>query len=268
MMMETATTHNYIPVLSIAGSDPSGGAGIQSDIKTCEAFGCYGMAAITALTAQSLTHVSSVFNTSHFLEAQLNALLQEVCPFAVKIGMLPDEHSVRITADSIIGYHLWNIVVDPVIASSSGHLLADGNAIVAMKKSLFRLAAIITPNVPEAEILAGRKISDTIDAQCAAKALSVRYGSKAVLVKGGHAGYGSDILYVAASDTFHIYPTEFIDTPNTHGTGCRLSTAIACSLALQTGVYPDIPEAVKTAKEWLTQDLRKNAHMKLSSWSN
>ena len=266
--METATTQNYIPVLSIAGSDPSGGAGIQSDIKTCEAFGCYGMAAITALTAQSPTHVSSVFNTSHFLEAQLNALLEEVCPLAVKIGMLPDEHSVRITATTIVRYHLWNIVLDPVIASTSGCTLADGNSIAAMKKSLFRLAAIITPNIPEAEILTGRKISDMRDAQYVAKALSLRYGIDSVLIKGGHSEHGADVLYVAVSDSFHIFPTKRVVTPNTHGTGCRLSTAIACSLALQKGENPDIPEAVKTAKKWLIQDLRKNAHMKLSSWPN
>ena len=261
--METATTQYYIPVLSIAGSDPSGGAGIQQDIKTCEAFGCYGMAAITALTAQSPTHVSSVFNTSHFLKAQLNTLLEEVCPFAVKTGMLPDEESVSITADIIVRHHLWNIVVDPVIASTSGHMLADEAAINAMKKYLFRLATVITPNIPEAEIMTGRKISGIDDAQCAAKALSLRYGSEAVLVKGGHSQHEADVLYVAVSDSFHIFPTKRIVTPNTHGTGCRLSTAIACSLALQKGENPDIPEAVKTAKKWLTQDLRKNAHMRL-----
>ncbi|MDE6290770.1 MAG: bifunctional hydroxymethylpyrimidine kinase/phosphomethylpyrimidine kinase [Muribaculaceae bacterium] len=260
--METATTQDYIPVLSIAGSDTSGGAGIQQDIKTCEAFGCYGMAAITALTAQSPTHVSSVFNTSHFLKAQLETLLYVVCPFAVKTGILPDEESIRITAETIVRYHLRNVVVDPVIASTSGHTLTYGNAIAAMKESLFRLATIITPNIPEAEILTRRKISDIDDAQITAKMLSVRFGCDAVLIKGGHAGYGSDILYVAASDFFHIFPTERIDTPNTHGTGCRLSTAIACALALQDA-EPDIPEAVRTAKEWLTQELRENAHMRL-----
>ena len=261
--METATIQEYIPVLSIAGSDPSGGAGIQQDIKTCEAFGCYGMAAITALTAQSPTHVSSVLNTSHFLRPQLDALLDEVCPFAVKTGMLPDKETVIITAETIVRHHLWNIVVDPVIASTSGHMLTDVNAIAAMKKSLFRLATIVTPNIPEAEILSGRKISGIDDVQCVAKALSIRYGSDAVLVKGGHSKQGADILYVAASDSFHIFPTKRIDTPNTHGTGCRLSTAIACSLALQKDAEPDIPDAVRTAKEWLTRDLRENAHMRL-----
>ena len=261
--METTTTQNYIPVLSIAGSDPSGGAGIQQDIKTCEAFGCYGMAAITALTAQSPTHVSSVFNVSNFLDAQLSALLEEVYPFAVKTGMLPNEGSVRITSDAIVRHHLRNIVVDPVIASTSGHMLTDEEAITAMKQSLFRLVAVITPNIPEAEILAGRKILNIMDAQDAAKALSTKYGSEATLIKGGHADYSSDILYVTASDSFHIYPTMKIDTPNTHGTGCRLSTAIACALALQKDAPPDIAEAVNTAKAWLTRDLQKKAHMRL-----
>ena len=261
--METATTQYYIPVLSIAGSDPSGGAGIQQDIKTCEALGCYGMAAITALTAQSPTHVSSVFNTSHFLKAQLDALLEEVRPFAVKTGMLPDEESISITAETIVRHHLWNIVVDPVITSTSGHMLADEAAINAMKKYLFRLATVITPNIPEAEILSDRRISGLNDVRYVAKALSLRYGSDAVLVKGGHSEHGSDVLYIAASDSFYIFPTKRIVTPNTHGTGCRLSTAIACSLALQKSEKPDVPEAVKTAKTWLTQDLRKNARMRL-----
>lgn len=263
--METTSTQNYIPVLSIAGSDPSGGAGIQQDIKTCEAFGCYGMAAITALTAQSPTHVRSFLNTSHFLKAQLNTLLDEVCPCAVKTGMLPDEESVKITTETIVRYYLRNIVVDPVIASTSGHILSDGTAINAMKKSLFRIATVITPNIPEVEILTGRKILNTKDAQCAAKLLSVRHGSDAVLIKGGHTEHGADVLYVASSDSFHIFHTKRIDTPNTHGTGCRLSTAIACALALQTETKPDIPAAVKTAKKWLTQDLQKNAHMKFPS---
>lgn len=260
--METTTTQNYIPVLSIAGSDPSGGAGIQSDIKTCEALGCYGMAAITALTAQSPTHVRSFLNTSHFLKTQLNTLLDEVCPFAVKTGMLPDEESVRITAEIIVKYHLRNIVVDPVIASSSGHMLSDETAINAMKESLFRIATVITPNIQEAEVLTGRKILNIIDAQCAARQLSVRHGNGAVLIKGGHAEYGADVLYVATSNSFHTFHTDRIDTPNTHGTGCRMSTAIACALAIQKETKPDIPEAVKTAKNWLTQDLQKNAHKK------
>ena len=260
--METTASQKYIPVLSIAGSDPSGGAGIQQDIKTCEAFGCYGMAAITALTAQSPTKVSSVLSTSHFLKAQLTTLLDEVLPFAVKTGMLPDEESVITTAETLTGYHLWNIVVDPVIASTSGHLLADKSAIQAMKESLFGIATVITPNIPETEILTGRKITGITDARRAAKALSVSYGSKAVLIKGGHAVYDADILYVASSDSFHVLQTKKIDTPNTHGTGCRLSTAIACALALQTSAEPNILEAVAAAKNWLTQDLQKNAHLR------
>ncbi len=260
--MDTTKTQIYIPVLSIAGSDPSGGAGIQQDIKTCEAFGCYGMAAITALTAQSPTRVSSVLNTSIFLEAQLKALLDEVCPFAVKTGMLPDEESVRITAQTLVNYHIRNIVVDPVIASTSGHILADEKAIEGMKNSLFKIATIITPNIPEAEILLSRKILNIQDTRCAAKALALRYGSKSALIKGGHAEYNADILYVTDSDCFYTFPTKRIDTSNTHGTGCRLSTAIACALALQEDSKSNIPVAVETAKNWLTNDLKKNANMR------
>ena len=264
--METTTIQSYIPVLSIAGSDPSGGAGIQSDIKTCEDFGCYGMAAITALTAQSPTHVSTVLNTSHFLQAQLNTLLNEVRPAAVKTGMLPDEDSVTITAEAIMRYNLRNIVVDPVIASTSGHRLSNEKAINAMKRTLFRLATVITPNIPEAEILTGHIIRDISDACSAAKELSTQSGSRTVLVKGGHAIHGSDILYVAESDSFHTFPTTKIDTPNTHGTGCRLSTAIACALALQNE-EPNIPEAVRIAKEWLTRDLKRNSFLRMPSRS-
>lgn len=257
--METTKTQTYIPVLSIAGSDPSGGAGIQQDIKTCEAFGCYGMAAISALTAQSPKKVNALLNTAHFLKDQLSALLDEVSPFAVKTGMLPDKEAVVTTADAIEKYHLKNIVVDPVIASTSGSLLSDSGAIEALKNNLFRLATVITPNLPEAEILLGSTIKTVEDARSAAKALAHRFYAASVLIKGGHAEYSADILYVAENNSFHIFPTELVLTPNTHGTGCRLSTAIACSLALRDGNKVDIPAAVLSAKEWLTDDLLKNS---------
>lgn len=256
--METTSTRFFIPVLSIAGSDPSGGAGIQQDIKTCEAHGCYGMAAITALTAQSPTKVTSLYNTSRFLEAQLNALLDEVRPGAVKIGMVPDVESVEIIANAIKIYKLENIVIDPVMASTSGHILASESAVSAMRQYLFPLAFVVTPNIPEAEILIGKKVQGIEDSKYAAKAIATTYGCPAVLVKGGHSKDMVDILYLTDTDIFHSFPTEIIDTLNTHGTGCRLSTSIACGLAKD--LTPE--KAILSAKEWLTEDLRKNAFMK------
>lgn len=252
--METILTQNFIPILSIAGSDPSGGAGIQQDIKTCEAFGCYGMAAITALTAQSPRRVTDVFNTSQFLEDQLLTLLSDVSPLAVKIGMMPDAETVSIISEVISRFQLRNIIVDPVLVSTSGHDLTCDYTITIMKERLLRVCTVVTPNIPETEALTGRKIKSTDDAGSAAKEISLSYGSEAVLVKGGHAEYGTDILYVRSTDSYHHFQTERIITSNTHGTGCRLSTAIACGLAKGR----EIPTAVKEAKEWLTEELRKN----------
>lgn len=256
--METTSTQPYITVLSIAGSDPSGGAGIQQDIKTCEALGCYGMAAITSLTAQSPSKVYSVFNTTRFLEAQLSALLDEVRPAAVKIGMLPDAESVEVVAKVIGKYRLENIVVDPVIVSTSGHVLAERHAVKTMTKKLFKVATIVTPNIPEAKILTDEEIDFIEDMYKAAKLMANQSGCQAVMLKGGHLTPIEDVLYIASTDTMYNFPTRLINTPNTHGTGCRLSTAIACGLAKGLSII----DAVKLAKEWLSEDLRKNAFMR------
>lgn len=256
--METTSTQPYVPVLSIAGSDPSGGAGIQQDIKTCEAFGCYGMAAITSLTAQSPSKVYSVFNTSRFLEAQLTALLDEVRPAAVKIGMLPDAESVEVIAKIIERYRLENIVVDPVIVSTSGHILAERHSVKTMTKKLFHLATIVTPNIPETEILTEAVIDSIEDMRKAATFMAKQLGCQAVMLKGGHFTPIEDILYIHSTERLYNFPTRMIKTPNTHGTGCRLSTAIACGLAKGFSIL----DAVKLSKEWLSEDLRKNALMR------
>lgn len=252
------TTDFYIPVLSIAGSDPSGGAGIQVDIKTCAALGCYGMAAIAGLTAQSPRRVTAVLPTSDFLRQQLTTLLEDIRPAAVKTGMLADGLAVEVTAEAIGRFSLGNVVVDPVMVSTSGHSLAASEAVEAMKKLLLPLATVVTPNVPEAEVLSSLTISSETDAREAARKIASEGRCRAVLVKGGHLTVPVDTLYTASDDTFTTFTTEKVDTPNTHGTGCRLSTAIACGLAKGQ----PLPEAVGMAKRWLTYELRANANFR------
>ena len=257
------TTHNpdtfdyYIPVLCVAGSDPSGGAGIQADLKTCEAFGCYGMAVVSGLTAQSPSRVTAVRSVSDFMEAQLETLLDEVRPTAVKTGMLADVGAVKAIATAIKRYGLKNVTSDPVMVSTSGYALTDSSYIEALTTLLLPQVTIITPNVPEAEVLTDLSITSLNDCRRAAKLISRRYGCRCVLVKGGHitGNIAVDTLYVAHTDTFHIFESERIITPNTHGTGCRLSTAIACGL----GCGLSVPDAVDRAKNWLAAELRRYA---------
>lgn len=248
----------YIPVLCVAGSDPSGGAGIQVDLKTCEAFGCYGMAVVSGLTAQSPSRVTAVRSVSDFMTAQLETLLDEIRPAAVKTGMLPDVKAVKAIVAAIKTYGLDNVVIDPVMVSTSGHALADSSYSEALTTLLLPCATVVTPNVPEAELLAGFSITDLTHCRRAAELIAKRYDCRYVLVKGGHInGYiTTDTLYMADTDTFHIFECERIDTPNTHGTGCRLSTAIACGL----GCGLSVPDAIGRAKNWLADELRRHAN--------
>lgn len=257
------TTHNpdtfdyYIPVLCVAGSDPSGGAGIQADLKTCEAFGCYGMAVVSSLTAQSPSRVTAVRSVSDFMEAQLNALLDEVKPAAVKTGMLADAGAVKAIVAAIERYGLNNVTTDPVMVSTSGYALTDSSYTEVLTNLLLPRVTVVTPNVPEAELLAEISIANLNDCRRAAKLISRRYGCHCVLVKGGHVTgpVAADTLYVADTDTFHIFESKRINTPNTHGTGCRLSTAIACGL----GFGLSVPDAVERAKSWLAAELCRYA---------
>ena len=216
--------------LTIAGSDSSGGAGIQADIKTMLANGVYAMSAITALTAQNTTGVISIQNaTSDFLKDELDAVFTDIYPDAVKIGMVSESGLIRVIAEKLKEYHARNIVVDPVMVATSGAKLISDDAIDTLKESLFSLATILTPNIPEAQVLAEMPIKSEEDMILAAKIISERYGC-AVLCKGGHQlNDANDLLY--RNHSYRWFKGKRINNPNTHGTGCTLSSAIASNLA-------------------------------------
>ena len=232
--------------LTIAGSDPSGGAGIQADIKTMTALGVYAMSVVTSLTAQNTTGVTGIHDVPRdFLKAQINAVFEDIFPDAVKVGMVSSAELAAVIADRLKYFGAKNIVVDPVMVSTSGSTLAKDSCIKTMEEKLFPLAALITPNIPEAERLWGKHIERREDMQKCAEYLSQKYGC-AVLVKGGHCEGGADDILVYKKV---IWLTgERIDNPNTHGTGCTLSSAIASYLARGEA----LEEAVKMAKNYLT----------------
>lgn len=216
--------------LSIAGSDSSGGAGIQADIKTMTMNGVYAMTAVTALTAQNTTGVAAILEVPpEFLEQQLDAVFQDIRPDAVKIGMLPSPVLVETAVQRLKTYQAVNIVVDPVLCATSGPALAAASAFSLMKRSLFPLAAVITPNIPEAEVLSGLEIRSQADMERAAKRISDDCGC-AVLCKGGHSINGANDLLCSGGE-YTWFRGGRIDNPNTHGTGCTLSSAIASNLA-------------------------------------
>lgn len=216
--------------LTIAGSDCSGGAGIQADLKTMTMHGVYAMSAITALTAQNTTGVSGIMEvTPEFLEKQLDAIFEDIPPHAVKIGMVSSSSLIEVIARKLTEYQATNIVVDPVMVSTSGARLISEEAIEVLKDRLLPIASVITPNIPEAEVLTGMTIKSEADMQQAAKYIQERYGC-AVLCKGGHAvNDANDFLY--AEGVCKWFHGKRIDNPNTHGTGCTLSSAIAANLA-------------------------------------
>lgn len=234
-------------VLSIAGSDCSGGAGIQADLKTMTAWGVYGMSVITALTAQNTTGVYGIANVEpEFVAKQMDCIFQDIVPDAVKIGMVSQKEIICAIADKLQEYGAANIVLDPVMVSTSGSRLLAGDAIEVLAERLFPLAAVMTPNIPEAELLSGRNIGSEADMEQAAEQIGTRYGS-AVLVKGGHqVDTANDVLYRNRSLTW--FYGKRIENPNTHGTGCTLSSAIACGLACGRTVE----ESVREAKAYLS----------------
>ena len=235
--------------LTIAGSDSCGGAGIQADIKTMTMNGVYAMSAITALTAQNTTGVTGIMEASpEFLKKQLDAVFEDIFPDAVKIGMVSSSDLIQVIADCLEKYKAVNIVVDPVMVATSGARLIEDTAIDTLKSRLLPLAAIITPNIPEAEILADMTIRDEADMEKAAKSLFERYGC-AVLVKGGHSiNDANDVLYSGESNEPVWFMGKRIDNPNTHGTGCTLSSAIASNLAKGA----DLETAVRSAKAYIS----------------
>lgn len=243
-------------VLTIAGSDSSGGAGIQADLKTFIANGTYGMSAITALTAQNTTGVSDIMNVSPaFLGEQIDAICQDIFPDAVKIGMISNPELVKVIAQKIKEYELKHIILDPVMVSTNGSTLMDEQAIVTLKSDLFPLADIITPNLYEAEILADIKIESKSDMEKAAQIIEAKLGTS-VLVKGGHSKTkAQDVLYF--NDQLEWFEGKVIQNDNTHGTGCTLSSAIAANLA--KGMK--LTDAVARAKSYLTGALAADLNL-------
>ena len=233
--------------LTIAGSDSSGGAGIQADIKTMTAHGVYAMSAITALTAQNTTGVFAVSEvTPDFLHEQIRACVTDIVPCAVKTGMIPSAKSVEVIASCIREFDLMHVVVDPVMVATSGSRLIDENACEEMKKLLFPCAELITPNIPEAELLCGITIRTAEDMEMAARSLMEKYGC-AVLCKGGHNVQTADD-FLASLDGCIWLKGKRIDNPNTHGTGCTLSSAIASNLAKGMS----LAESTSHAKEYIS----------------
>lgn len=233
--------------LTIAGSDCSGGAGIQADIKTMTMNGVYAMSAITALTAQNTTGVKSIMEvTPQFLGEQLDMIFEDIRPDAVKIGMVSNAELIAVIAERLAFYRAANIVVDPVMVATSGANLSTERAIHALCDKLFPLADLITPNIPEAEILTGNAITSPEAMEAAAEWIFRQYGC-AVLLKGGHnINDANDLLY-AGNEAVWIHGKR-IANPNTHGTGCTLSSAIAANLAKG---YP-LAQAVTQAKAYIS----------------
>ena len=238
---------NMRTALTIAGSDSSGGAGIQADIKTMMANGVYAMSAITALTAQNTTGVTAIMEaTEEFLGEELDNIFTDIFPDAVKIGMVSSSGLIIKIAEKLKEYDAKNIVVDPVMVATSGARLISEDAVSTLKEYLFPLAQILTPNIPEAEVLSGMTITSEAEMMEAAKVIGDQYGC-AVLLKGGHkVNDANDLLY--HEETCQWFYGKRIDNPNTHGTGCTLSSAIASNLA--KGFPMDV--SVERAKAYIS----------------
>lgn len=233
--------------LTIAGTDPSGGAGVQADIKTMTANGVYAMSAITALVAQNTTGVQGIVEmTPDFLALQLDSVFTDIRPDAVKTGMVASIGLIEVIAQKLQEYHAENIVVDPVMVTTSGSRLISDDAIGALKERLLPLATVLTPNIPEAEVLSGMAIRTPDDMVAAARAISEQYHC-AVLCKGGHQlNDANDLLW--RDGTAKWFNGKRIDNPNTHGTGCTLSSAIASNLAKGY----DLDTSVQKAKNYIS----------------
>ncbi len=234
-------------VLTIAGSDSSGGAGIQADIKTITMNGVYAMSAITALTAQNTTGVKSISEVSAgFLAEQMDMVFTDIFPDSVKIGMVSNSELIRIIVERLKFYNAKNIVVDPVMVATSGADLMKSEAVITMKEQLLPIATLITPNIPEAEVLTGMEIKNEQDMINAALLINKIY-SCSVLLKGGHSINDANDLFCQNGKTKWFYGKR-IDNPNTHGTGCTLSSAIASNLAKGF----DLEASVQRAKDYIS----------------
>lgn len=249
----------YPRVLSIAGSDSGGGAGIQADLKTFAALGCYGMTAITALTAQNTQGVRAIHGVPpDMLRQQMDAVVEDIGLQAVKIGMLHAPEIVQTVADAIDRHALVNVVLDPVMVATSGAVLIENPAIAALVRELFPRADLVTPNLDEAALLVGRPLNDERDMEAAAHEL-LAMGARAVLLKGGHlqGEVVSDLLLLPGGAP-HWMRAPRIHSANTHGTGCTLSSAIAAHLALGAS----LPEAVQAARAFVRAALAAGAKVR------
>lgn len=234
--------------LTIAGSDSSGGAGIQADIKTMTANGVYAMSAITALTAQNTTGVTSIMEaTPQFLAEELDCIFTDIYPDAIKTGMVASTELIEVIADKLTAYEAKNIVVDPVMVATSGARLISEDAISTLKSKLLPLAKVITPNIPEAEVLSEMQIKSEADMEKAAEIICDRLGCS-VLLKGGHQLNDANDLLWQKDEQATWFMGKRIDNPNTHGTGCTLSSAIASNLAKGY----DLKISVKYAKNYIS----------------
>ena len=252
----------YPVVLSIAGSDSSGGAGIQADVKTFASLGVYGATAITAITAQNTQGVhSQLAITPQMVYDQIVAVVDDLHPSVVKIGMLANVDVVTAVAEALGRYSL-SIILDPVIVSSTGHQLLSLDALDALKQRLLPMSMLVTPNIPEIEALTGHPISSYHDKEQAALTL-LGYGARAVLLKGGHedGDQKSDILFINSQSRIETltFTSETITTRNTHGTGCTLSSAIAAFMVRGC----DMVEAIREAKSYVTEAIRSGAYVEI-----
>ena len=251
----------YCKVLTIAGSDSGGGAGIQADLKTFSAIGCFGMSVITALTAQNTQGVKAIHAVPPaFTVEQIEAVLSDIGADAIKIGMLYSAELIEAVAQELKKHGARKIVLDPVMVAQSGDKLLQDNAIEAIKTHLMPLADVVTPNIPEASVLCGRPLTQRSDIESAAEALA-KYGSRSILIKGGHGDErkSTDLLFLTGEGRFVSLEADRIETRNNHGTGCTLSSAIASYMAKGK----DIEEAVQEAKTFINQALAAGAHYKI-----
>jgi hydroxymethylpyrimidine/phosphomethylpyrimidine kinase len=260
----TAGAFRYARVLSIAGSDSGGGAGIQADLKTMAALGCYGMTAITALTAQNTTGVRAIHAVpAQMLADQIDAVVEDIGVDAVKIGMLHSAEIVHTVAAAIDRHHLRRVVLDPVMIATSGAVLIDEEAVAVLVRELFPKAAVITPNLDEAALLVRGPIATENDMAAAARKL-IELGANAALVKGGHlrGDTVTDLLLVRGGEPVWMQAPR-IATRNTHGTGCTLSSAIASFLALDC----ELEDAVHRARAYIRGALEAGANVRTGAGS-
>lgn len=263
-VFEFAHAFEYPRVLSIAGSDSGGGAGIQADLKTFAALGCYGMTAITALTAQNTLSVRAIHGVPpQMLRDQIDAVLEDIGAHAVKIGMLHAPEIVQTVAEAIDRHALQKVVLDPVMVATSGAVLIDNPAVMVLVRELFPRALVITPNLDEASLLVGRPLGSESDMQAAAQEM-LTMGANAVLLKGGH--LPGDLvcdLLLTKNGAAHWMRAPRIHTGNTHGTGCTLSSAIAAHLALGATLL----ESVQAARAYVRAALEAGANVRTGAGS-